>query len=199
MDDTTVFGTGQNNYGQLGDGTTTQRNYPVVVEDGIGSPFSGVVGISACSQHSIFLKSDGSAWGVGYNAYRQLGDGTTTDRTTPVRVVQSIGGGMSNVVKVSVVDTGIPSFERWMVRSGQWVKMSPVNWETVHHQSYKSREVLDNLGPIHSVRDISAGWAHSLFLMKVRWYRSWQPVEMIWANWGTEPIRTRACPLSWFG
>ena len=28
------------------------------------------------AEHSLFLKSDGSLWGMGYNYYGQLGDGT---------------------------------------------------------------------------------------------------------------------------
>ena len=32
--------------------------------------------------HSLFLKSDGSLWGMGYNDYGQLGDGTYTSRPT---------------------------------------------------------------------------------------------------------------------
>ena len=32
----------------------------------------------------LALKSDGTVWGVGGNFYGQLGDGTTTDRTTAV-------------------------------------------------------------------------------------------------------------------
>src|SRR5260370_28777430 len=39
------------------------------------------------SGHHLFVKSDGSLWGMGYNYGGQLGDGTTTDRHTPERIV----------------------------------------------------------------------------------------------------------------
>jgi Alpha-tubulin suppressor and related RCC1 domain-containing proteins len=36
---------------------------------------------------ALVLLSDGSIWASGYNNFGQLGDGTTTDRLTPVQVV----------------------------------------------------------------------------------------------------------------
>ena len=41
------------------------------------------------NDHSFFVKTDGSLWGMGANTYGQLGDGTTTNRTSPVQVVSS--------------------------------------------------------------------------------------------------------------
>jgi hypothetical protein len=41
---------------------------------------SDVIAIAAGSYHSLFLKSDGSVWGCGYNGYIQLGDGDYRDR-----------------------------------------------------------------------------------------------------------------------
>ncbi len=38
---------------------------------------SGVTAIAAGDDHSLFLKSDGSLWAMGYNDFGELGDGTT--------------------------------------------------------------------------------------------------------------------------
>jgi len=53
---------------------------------------SGVV--EAGWDNSFSIKTDGSLWAWGYNGYGQLGDGTTVDKLTPVKV-------MDNVVSVS--------------------------------------------------------------------------------------------------
>ncbi|HNF44570.1 MAG TPA: hypothetical protein PLT49_12895, partial [Ferruginibacter sp.] len=68
--DRTAWATGSNTYGQLGDGTTTDRNAPVKVLD-------NVIAVSAGLRHSLFLKADNSLWAAGYNGKGQLGDGTT--------------------------------------------------------------------------------------------------------------------------
>ncbi|MGC9030112.1 MAG: RCC1 domain-containing protein [Desulfomonilaceae bacterium] len=79
--DGTVWAWGYNGYGQLGDGTTTNRLTPVQV-----SGLTNVVAIAAGGLHSLAKKSDGTVWAWGYNGYGQLGDGTTTNRLTPVQV-----------------------------------------------------------------------------------------------------------------
>jgi alpha-tubulin suppressor-like RCC1 family protein len=88
--DGTVWALGQNDYGQLGDGTNTNRNAPVQVKGPKvpnGEEFlSGVQDIDGGYRHSLALKGDGTVWAWGYNKYRQLGDGTTTDSNTPVQV-----------------------------------------------------------------------------------------------------------------
>jgi alpha-tubulin suppressor-like RCC1 family protein len=83
-EDGTVWAWGKNDYGQLGDGTTTNRSAPVQVK-GEGRPgFSGVKALASGADHSLALKSDGTVWAWGKNDYGQLGDGTTTNRSTPV-------------------------------------------------------------------------------------------------------------------
>jgi len=42
--------------------------------------------IAAGSYHSLALKSNGTLWAWGDNGYGQLGDGTTTNRTSPVQI-----------------------------------------------------------------------------------------------------------------
>jgi alpha-tubulin suppressor-like RCC1 family protein len=44
---------------------------------------------TAEGNHNLFLKSDGSLHAMGRNSIGQLGDGTTTQRTSPVQVVSS--------------------------------------------------------------------------------------------------------------
>jgi len=81
LSDGTVQAVGYNDYGQLGDGTTTNRSTPVPV-----SGISNCIGIEAGYVHTVFLLSDGTCKAVGRNNYGELGDGTTTNRSIAVTV-----------------------------------------------------------------------------------------------------------------
>ncbi len=81
VSDGTMKSWGYNSYGQLGDGSTTQRNTPVSV-----SGISTAVAITAGVFHTLALLSDGTVKAWGRNNYGQLGDGTTTSNGTPVSV-----------------------------------------------------------------------------------------------------------------
>ena len=50
------------------------------------SGLTNVTAIAAGFDFSVALKSDGTVWAWGDNVSGQLGDGTTTDRPTPVQV-----------------------------------------------------------------------------------------------------------------
>ena len=86
--DGTVAAWGNNNYGQVGDNTKTNRLAPVAVDTSTNSALYGktVVAIAAGSFHNLALCSDGSLAAWGYNSSGQLGDNTTTNRLVPVAV-----------------------------------------------------------------------------------------------------------------
>ncbi len=74
---------GSNKFGQLGDGTLTDRLRPV---DVVGLT-RGVIAVSAGEGHSCAVTSGGAVKCWGWNANGQLGDGTKRSRRTPVNVV----------------------------------------------------------------------------------------------------------------
>jgi alpha-tubulin suppressor-like RCC1 family protein len=79
--DGTVRAWGANESGQLGDGSTAQRNIPVPVS-GLG----GVIAIAAGAAHSLALRNDGTVVAWGFNAFGQLGLGDTATRLMPVAI-----------------------------------------------------------------------------------------------------------------
>ncbi|WP_259465344.1 InlB B-repeat-containing protein [Bifidobacterium sp. wkB344] len=90
--DGNVYTWGYNQYGQLGDGTTSIRSAPVRVKTPDSKTYPDLpkdftyLQVSAGSTHSLALGSDGNAYAWGDNNRGRLGDGTTTNRYTPVRV-----------------------------------------------------------------------------------------------------------------
>jgi alpha-tubulin suppressor-like RCC1 family protein len=95
----TVWTWGNNSFGQLGDGTTTDSATPVEVS-GINVP--AVTAISAGGGFSMVLGWDGSVWGWGANVYGELGTGTTTTELRPVQIldgaVTAISAGESDAL-----------------------------------------------------------------------------------------------------
>ena len=79
---------GENQYGQLGDGTYNSTNLPEEVVS------NGVVAIAAGDSHSLFLKADGSLWGMGLNGSGQLGGSVLYSTNLPVLIVP---GGVTGI------------------------------------------------------------------------------------------------------
>jgi len=83
LDDGSVSCWGRNSYGQLGDGTTTQRNTPTQTSS-LGTGITAVA-ISSGEDHTCAILDDGSVSCWGANDAGGLGDGTTTNRNTPTQ------------------------------------------------------------------------------------------------------------------
>jgi hypothetical protein len=85
--DGTLWAMGWNSAGQLGDGTTTDRSSPVQVASGVSAVAAGG---SVGGGHSLFIKADGRLWAMGSNSSGQLGDGSTTSRSSPIEVASGV-------------------------------------------------------------------------------------------------------------
>lgn len=98
---------GSNAFGQLGDGTTVDRLTPVSVSGGGGFSVLAAGGSHTCALSG--QPSSPKCWG--YNGFGQLGDGTTTDRPTPVTI-----GGLTDAYQLvagsvhTCARTSSPSF-----------------------------------------------------------------------------------------
>jgi alpha-tubulin suppressor-like RCC1 family protein len=95
--DGTLWTWGNNDYGQLGNGTTTFSFYPIQV--GTDNNWKQV----SCGEgHIAAVRMDGTLWLWGRNQYGQMGAGTNrTNRTTPAQM-----GSATNWIQVAAGEYG---------------------------------------------------------------------------------------------
>lgn len=95
-----VYCWGANNSGQLGNGTTINSSLPTLVT---GLPIEKIIALTAGEEFTCVLLSNQEVWCWGENGDGQLNDGTTTDRTSPVRSsltskLSDFSGGQANLL-----------------------------------------------------------------------------------------------------
>jgi alpha-tubulin suppressor-like RCC1 family protein len=90
-----IWSWGNNSAGQVGDNTVTNRSSPVAIARSSSYIFC-VTGGSVSNSHSIAIDAlNGSLWSWGNNTHGQVGDNTTTNRSSPVSV--TLGGSFIHV------------------------------------------------------------------------------------------------------
>ena len=158
---TRSLATGSNSYGQLGLGgiqAITQTKTPRPMAIG-----GSIIAVSACPAgwHSLLLRADGTVWACGYNAFGQLGNGTTTNSNVPVQVLGPGGVGyLQNIIAIA---------------AGEWHSMALAADGTVYtwgDNAYGELGLGDNTGRLYPVQApgqggvtaIACGGLHSLLL-----------------------------------
>jgi alpha-tubulin suppressor-like RCC1 family protein len=152
---------GFNGYGQLG---LSGQNVPGIVPSAAEIGLQNVVQVSAGFYSSIALLKDGTVWGWGWNGLGSVGDGSTTDRRTPVWV-----GGLTDIVSI---DSGY--FHNLAVKADGTVwswgynALGQLGDGTVNQRS-RPIQVRELTG----VKSVSAGAYHSLALKNDGTVWSW--------------------------
>lgn len=96
--DGSVWAWGLRTNGRIGVGVATGNQTTPIEVTGL----SDVSAVAAGGAHSLGLKSDGTVWSWGLNLSGQLGDGSTTERLTPVQVKDPTGVGyLSGIVEIA--------------------------------------------------------------------------------------------------
>ena len=149
-----IYAWGNNALGQLGNGTTTTTDVPVLVSLPAGVT---AIAIAAAQDHTLAITSTGAVYAWGDNSNGQLGDGTTTNRAAPVLV-------------------GLPAGVRAVsVAGGQWHSVAATSTGKVYSWGDNSvgevgdgtfterhAPVLSSLPAGVTVTAVSAGYVYSL-------------------------------------
>lgn len=150
--DGTVWACGNNNMGQLGDGTTINKLNPVQI-----SGLTGIISITGGVNHSLFLKNDGTVWACGNNSNGQLGDGTTSSKSTAVQV--------SAVWNGSITAIAGGSAHSLFMKSNGTIWACGLNF----HGELGDGTNTDKSTPVQAsaltdITTVTSGWFHSLYL-----------------------------------
>jgi len=142
---------GMNVSGQLGIGSTfSQKAVPTPV-----GTLGGVAAVSAGANHSLFLKGDGTVWGCGANLSGQLGDGSTTNRFSPVQIPT-----LSGIIAISAGN----AHSLFLKGDGTVWACGQNNNGKLGDGTTTDKSTPVQLSSLSGITAISAGFGHSLFL-----------------------------------
>jgi hypothetical protein len=161
LGDGRVFAWGENEFGQLGDGSEETRLAPVEVDlSGFGSP---PVDVFAANWSSYALLESGAFIGWGRNSGGQLGDGSEAQQLTPVAA--DLAGFGSGVESAAVGDDNVLA----LLRDGELV-----GWGANFTGQIGDGTEIDRPAPVavdasafgSPVTEVSLGRDHSLALLE---------------------------------
>ena len=96
-----LYGWGNNTYGKIGDGTTTNHRFPIEVTNAGNIKFKN---ISAGEEHSLGIDYDGNLYSWGHATYGRLGNGSTSGSVTlPTKITVA---GNPKFIDVNIVRYG---------------------------------------------------------------------------------------------
>ena len=140
--DGAVLTWGHNEYGQLGNisvstGAGQRSLNPVIVgaSDLTNSTtsFNGMTKVRCGDNFTIALKSDGTVWAWGANTFGMCGDGTLTNRNSPVQV--QAWNGTANVNLSNVIDISAGDVFCYALKNDSSVWAWGANWRGVIGQN----------------------------------------------------------------
>ncbi len=154
--DGTLWAWGGNNYGQLGDGSTSNSSIPLQIGNDTWQA------IAAGDYHTLAIRSDGTLWAWGWNYYGQLGTGNKNDSSLPVQIgtdsewiAVAAGYGHSLAIKTIFGGEGSGVFT--------WGSNSDGELGTAGVTERLSPGLIDNsfFGGSSAIKQIAANWTSS--------------------------------------
>ncbi len=154
-----LFDWGQNAAGQLGNGTTTQTDSPMLV-----SGLSGITSVSGANSHALALLAGGTLMTWGSNEFGELGNGTTEHSYVPIAV-----SGLEDVVEVS---TGA-HYSVALLGNGTVMAWGENEWGQLGDGTSEESHVPVQVKELSDVKAISAGATYVLALLNDGTVMAW--------------------------
>ena len=159
---------GKNGSGQLGDGTTSGKHYPIPVHgEGGKGQLDGVLSVAAGYNHSLALSADGRVLAWGANGKGQLGDGTSVNHKT-ANAVRSADGtcDLTNIVAIAAGNYFSAALDaNGAVWTWGWNDSGRLGDGTsVKHELPIRVHGVDDVGYLENIIAIALGHNHSLAL-----------------------------------
>jgi alpha-tubulin suppressor-like RCC1 family protein len=157
---------GDNTYGSLGNGTTTSSSTPVAVSLPVGTTASAIAGGYS---DSLALTSTGQVLAWGYNNDGQLGNGTTTNSSTPVLAGLPAATSATAIAAGQYHSLALTSAGRVLA----WGRNSSGQLGTGTTTNSSTPVSVIGLGVTTIITAIAAGYGHSLALTSTGQVLAW--------------------------